>query len=974
MPLLLFGRAAMAGENGDFAVLYQPTGDWYEAGDAMLNPDQNRLLVGKPGTGVLINGKTGRTNSLVTKETYQDVQVHVEFMVAKGSNSGVMFHGNYEIQILDSAHIEKPTGAHCGGVYPRAEGEPGTPSYRHIDAGSPPRVNAAKPPGQWQTMDIIFQSPRFDEAGNKTANAKFVKVVHNGVVVQENHEMPYAHGPNWDRKQSPNGRVVLQGDYGPIALRNVRVRPWNGETDIASVPGSHRRQMVERSPPHALASVATLNAPPEGFTALFNGKDLTGWRVNPKVKEMWSIEEGVLKSHGLLEEWGADLVTEKEYQDYVLIVDFRMPARSDSGIHFRNLAPAMLGKMGDSEQFNIVPGNGMGRLESFHFVPEEMRLTEEQLPRVKHVNPEIGVWHTVKLTVVGKNVSVELDGEVILDHFEYPEGMLKAGPNPIRFQEHRFTEGAKAGERNPCPIEFRNIFIKEIKASDSARPRGLDVPPEGFTALFNGEDLTGWHTRPEVLENWFVEDGVLKSTTLVEHYRASLLTKKHYRDFILMFEFRMPTISDSGICFRRLIPEIPGFGSMEQFNLRSRGGMGHLESYYFLPKETAKKVGLKEEEKPHVRHIDPEVGVWHKVKLTMKGRTFSAEYDGEVLHDNFQFHDWMMNMEPAPILLQKHMVVRGDNLGDENPCPIEYRNVFIKELGPGDVVLAPSPSNGEGRGEGGAKARMGATKTRQLDKPPLAELLRQIDENELPAAYKPAKHQEYVDRRMEGLTDQQRHRISQLWKEKERIDPDMPNRGFSFVRIMEYVAGAKTPAAQSRAGTAPKSKQPQTSALSPVNLWKWSAEADSEGKKRRAVPFPIPEGPTLYVVPFGLSDDDKPPVVLLPDSRLRIRGQVATAHSVYFGISINHPNGDTAGRFHTMRPADEFRNGEGFEVTLNFRDFQLDPSLADKKDKLPSEPFPFVVEAIWFHTLEKQAGLEIAEVDLIPPPHHAQPR
>jgi len=276
--LLIPVRALPADDGGrppisdNFAVLHQPTGDWYEAGDAQLNPDQNRLLVGKPGTGVLINGKTGRANSLVTKEAYQDVQVHVEFMVAKGSNSGVIFHGNYEIQILDSAHIETPTGAHCGGVYPRAEGEPGTPSYRHIDAGSPPRVNAAKPPGQWQTMDIIFQSPRFDEAGNKTANAKFVKVVHNGSVVQENHEMPYAHGPNWDRKQFPSGRVVLQGDYGPIAFRNIRVRPWK-----AGDEGS--------AEPQDMPAVSQLNVPPQGFTSLFNGRDFTGWKMSPRAKQ-----------------------------------------------------------------------------------------------------------------------------------------------------------------------------------------------------------------------------------------------------------------------------------------------------------------------------------------------------------------------------------------------------------------------------------------------------------------------------------------------------------------------------------------------------------------------------------------------------------------------------------------------------------------------------------------------------------------
>jgi len=226
------------------------------------------------------------------------------------------------------------------------------------------------------------------------------------------------------------------------------------------------------------------------------------------------------------------------------------------------------------------------------------------------------------------------------------------------------------------------LFGHAVMGRAEASAGELNVPPEGFTALFNGKDLTGWHTPPEVLANWFVEDGVLKSPGLVEHYRASLVTKKHYRDFILMLDFRMPTISDSGICFRRLIPKIQGFGNMEQFNLRSTGGMGHLESYYFLHNGIARRMGLTPDQEPQVRHIEPEVGVWHTVKLTMQGRTFSAEYDGEVILDRFRFHDWMMSMEPAPIVLQKHMVVRGGSLGEENPCPIEYRNIFIKELAP----------------------------------------------------------------------------------------------------------------------------------------------------------------------------------------------------------------------------------------------------------------------------------------------------
>ncbi|MCK4294980.1 MAG: DUF1080 domain-containing protein, partial [Planctomycetes bacterium] len=275
-----------------------------------------------------------------------------------------------------------------------------------------------------------------------------------------------------------------------------------------------------------------------------------------------------------------------------------------------------------------------------------------------------------KKTAHARFVRVVHNGVVIQENQEVPHA---SGTNWDRKQ---YPQGPIIFQGDYGPIALRNVRVRSYKAGAEHVP----VPPEGFTALFNGKDLTGWHTPPLVKEYWSVEDGVLKSPGLIKQWGANLATKKHYRDFILMLDFRMPTISDSGINFRRLIPEIKGFGDMEQFNLRSKGGMGHLESYYFLPKQVAKKMGLKEEEKPHVRHIDPEVGLWHTVKLTMKGRTFSAEYDGEVLYDKFEYHDWMMNMEPAPIRLQKHIVVHGDNLGKENPCPIEYRNIFIKEI------------------------------------------------------------------------------------------------------------------------------------------------------------------------------------------------------------------------------------------------------------------------------------------------------
>ena len=433
-----------------------------------------------------------------------------------------------------------------------------------------------------------------------------------------------------------------------------------------------------------------------------------------------------------------------------------------------------MGYFGQTEQMNLGTGHRMGQLESIGFMRANKleaakRLKHSDIPRIRQVDPEIGQWHTLRITMIGRTLLAELDGQVMIDHYEYPQWLLSTEAEQLRFQKHRYLENTGTSKKKRCPIEFRNIFIKEIK------PRALNVPPAGFTALFNGKDFTGWHTPPLVKEYWVIEDGILKSPGVIKNWGASLSTKRQYRDFVLMLDFRMPTISDSGINFRRLIPHIPGFGDMEQFNLRSRGGMGHLESYYFLPEETAGKMGLKEEEKPHVRHIDPEVGVWHTVKLTMQGRTFSAEYDGELIHDRFQYHDWMLNMEPAPIRLQKHKVVYGENLGAVNPCPIEYRNIFIKELEPGITDIH-------------TQSRVGMPIKRKLLNSPYAELLTRIDRNELPEGYHFSTHQEYVNGRMAGLSESQRARIGQLWKEKERVDPGMANRGASFVKILEYVA------------------------------------------------------------------------------------------------------------------------------------------------------------------------------------------
>jgi hypothetical protein len=210
-----------------------PAKGWEVVGGVAVDPDNPRRLVGTPGSGVIFNGPKGRARDLFTKQDFGDVEVRLEFLIPKGSNSGVKFEGLYEIQICDSWGAKKLRGSDCGGIYPRAEL---LPRYKYLDAGVPPRTNACKQPGEWQTLDAIFLAPRFDAEGKKIANARLVKAVLNGVVIHEDVELKTPTGHNWVRTPPPAGPLMLQGDHGPVAFRNVRVRPYRA-------PGSKKRSI-----------------------------------------------------------------------------------------------------------------------------------------------------------------------------------------------------------------------------------------------------------------------------------------------------------------------------------------------------------------------------------------------------------------------------------------------------------------------------------------------------------------------------------------------------------------------------------------------------------------------------------------------------------------------------------------------------------------------------------------------------------
>jgi len=194
--------------------------EWAAVGSVAPNSDDPKLFSIEPGEGVFYNGPTGRTANLYTAHQHGDCELHIEFVVPKESNSGAYFMGKYEIQILDSWGETDLKFGTCGGIYARWIDEKSV-------GGEPPRVNASKPPGEWQTYDVIFRAPRFNVAGDKIANARFVKVVWNGQVVHEDFEVDGPTRAAMPGDEAPIGPLMLQGDHGPVAYRNVILKPLN---------------------------------------------------------------------------------------------------------------------------------------------------------------------------------------------------------------------------------------------------------------------------------------------------------------------------------------------------------------------------------------------------------------------------------------------------------------------------------------------------------------------------------------------------------------------------------------------------------------------------------------------------------------------------------------------------------------------------------------------------------------------------
>ena len=188
---------------------------WKAAPDVKIDPaDEKKLVAAEAAsgsaTGVLFRQPIQKGSDLYTEAEFGDCELHGEFMVPKSSNSGIYLMGRYEVQVLDS--FGKPD-AQLG------QGDVGA-----IYSAAKPSKNASKKPGEWQTFDIVFQAARFDASGKKMQNAKFVSITLNGVEIQKDVEVKGPTGGHLYNDEKPTGPLLLQGDHGIVAFRNLRVR------------------------------------------------------------------------------------------------------------------------------------------------------------------------------------------------------------------------------------------------------------------------------------------------------------------------------------------------------------------------------------------------------------------------------------------------------------------------------------------------------------------------------------------------------------------------------------------------------------------------------------------------------------------------------------------------------------------------------------------------------------------------------
>lgn len=236
----------------DLNAFNAPGANWIISSDAKADYAVKGDMKPVAGSGVIVNEFSEQNRShLVTKETFADVELELDFMMASSSNSGVYLQGRYEVQLFDSWTKVSPAYSDCGGIYQRWQQDRG--SFE----GTAPIVNVARAPGLWQQLRIKFRAPKFNAQGEKISNAVFEEVYLNNVLVQQQVQVT---GPTISamfNDEKPTGPVMLQGDHGKVAFKNIRYRVLAAPVPVKEMDYWETRNSIIVQPGHKPSFIKT---------------------------------------------------------------------------------------------------------------------------------------------------------------------------------------------------------------------------------------------------------------------------------------------------------------------------------------------------------------------------------------------------------------------------------------------------------------------------------------------------------------------------------------------------------------------------------------------------------------------------------------------------------------------------------------------------------------------------------------------
>lgn len=363
--------------------------------------------------GALVND--GHGAYLTTDDEFTDYELLIDYKTVAKADSGIYLKATPQVQIWDSTDPSKfNLGADkgSGGLWNNSPGRP----------GKDPSVVADKPFGEWNAFKIR-------QLGSRTW------VWLNDKLVVDNATME-----NYYDRKAPlfaRGPIQLQTHGGEIRWRNIAIHEYT--------PAEANKLLAE--------------AGESGFESLFNGKDLTGWKG---AAENYEVADGAIRCKA---GHGGVLHTEKEYGDFVVRLEFRLPPGGNNGLAIRYPG------QGDAAYAGMCE---LQVLDSEH--PKYAKLDPRQyhgsaygmIPAARGFLRPTGEWNYQEVTVEGSKLKVELNGNIILDGDLAPVAEFMANsPHPGK----GLTKGYFGFAGHSDPVEFRAVRIKELTPSAAQASR-----------------------------------------------------------------------------------------------------------------------------------------------------------------------------------------------------------------------------------------------------------------------------------------------------------------------------------------------------------------------------------------------------------------------------------------------------------------------------------------------------------------------